>query len=148
MAQARSSKRLAFRAVLAFVGTLLSVPTLPMFAQAPSFQHAVSYGSAGYGPVSVALGDLNADGILDIVVANQCATSDSCPSGGIYICTTADDCSHGAVSVLLGNGDGTFRPAVTYATSGYLSFSVALGDLNGDGKLDLVVVNDCGGGPD
>ena len=147
MAQARTPKIVAFRVVFAFIETLLIIHTLPMFAQAPSFQHAVAYGSGGYAPISAALGDLNEDGILDIVVANQCVTSDSCPSGGGYICTSADYCSHGAVGVLLGNGDGTFRPAVTYETGGYLSFSVALGDLNGDGKLDLVVVNDCGAVP-
>src|ERR1700722_8467727 len=147
MAQARAPKIVSFRVVFAFVGTLLIIHTLPIFAQAPSFQRAVTYGSGGYAPISAALGDLNGDGILDIVVANQCVTSDSCPSGGGYVCTSADYCSHGAVGVLLGNGDGTFRPAVTYETGGYLSDSVALGDLNGDGKLDLVVVNDCGAVP-
>ena len=144
MAQSRAPKIVAFRVVFAFVGTLLIIHSLPMYAQAPSFQRAVAYGSGGDAPISATLGDLNGDGILDIVVANQCVTSDSCPSGGGNVCTSADFCSHGAVGVLLGNGDGTFRPAVTYETSGYLSFSVALGDLNGDGKLDLVVVNDCG----
>jgi hypothetical protein len=144
MSQAHALKIVAFRVVFAFIGTLLIIHTLPMYAQAPSFQRAVAYGAGGYAPISAALGDLNGDGILDIVVANQCVTSDSCPSGGGNVCTSADFCSHGAVGVLLGNGDGTFRPAVTYETSGYLSFSVALGDLNGDGKLDLVVVNDCG----
>src|SRR5450759_653568 len=146
MAPARTPKIVAFRVVFAFIGTLVILHTLPMFAQAPSFQPAVTYASGGSVPSSVALGDLNGDGILDIVVANQCVTSDTCPSGG-HVCFSADYCSHGAVGVLLGNGDGTFRPAVTYETGGYLSFSIALGDLNGDGKLDLVVVNDCGAVP-
>ena len=140
MAQARAPKIVSFRVVFAFVGTLLIIHTLPIFAQAPSFQRAVTYGSGGDAPISAALGDVNGDGILDIVAANQCVTSDSCPSGGGYVCISADFCSHGAVGVLLGNGDGTFRPALTYETAGYLSSSVALGDLNGDGILDLVVV--------
>ena len=42
--------------------------------------------------------------------------------------------------MLLGNGDGTFQPAVSY-TAGFEPFSVAVGDFNGDGKLDLVVAN-------
>ena len=44
------------------------------------------------------------------------------------------------VSVLLGNGNGTFPGATTFAT-GSMPFSVALGDVNGDGKPDLVVAN-------
>src|SRR5439155_4366191 len=42
---------------------------------------------------------------------------------------------YGGVSVLLGNGGGTFGAAVSYG--GRLPRSVALGDFNGDGKLDL-----------
>src|SRR2546426_1197574 len=46
----------------------------------------------------------------------------------------------GTVSVLLGNGDGTFLAAPTFAAGNYPS-SVAVGDVNGDGRLDLAVAN-------
>ncbi len=145
MTQARIAK-ISISWIAAFVGILLVLHAPPLLAQAPSFRPAVNYGSGGYSPTAVALGDLNGDRILDAVVANQCADGYSCPDG-YYVCFSSDNCSHGAVGVLLGNGDGTFRPAVTYETRGYLSSSVALGDLNGDGKLDLVVVNQCGAVP-
>jgi Bacterial Ig-like domain (group 3)/FG-GAP-like repeat/FG-GAP repeat len=93
-----------------------------------TFQAAVSYGSGGLNAYSVAVGDVNGDGKLDLVVANQCADN---------------TCANGAVSVLLGNGDGTFQAAVSYGSGGRYSFSVAVGDVNGDGKLDLVVANEC-----
>ena len=146
MAHVRSPKMTAFCIVSAFVGTLLILHPLAMFAQAPSFKPAVYYSSGAYEPTSVVVVDVNGDGILDIVAANQCTEYDACPDGS-QVCTSADYCSHSAVSVLLGNGDGTFQPAVTYQTNGYLSHSVALGDLNGDGKLDIVVVNFCGAVP-
>ncbi|MGB8509768.1 MAG: VCBS repeat-containing protein, partial [Pyrinomonadaceae bacterium] len=44
------------------------------------------------------------------------------------------------VRVMLGNGDGTFRPQTEYPAGGYTQ-DVATGDLNNDGKLDLVVTN-------
>src|SRR5262249_48841280 len=44
------------------------------------------------------------------------------------------------VSVLLGNGNGTFQPAVSYST-GATPASVAVGDFNGDGRRDLVTAN-------
>ena len=77
---------------------------------------------AGNNPRGVALGDLNGDGNLDIVVA------DAGYDGGW------------SVSVLLGNGDGTFADKVDYA-SGMSPNSVTLGDLNHDGKLDIIMPN-------
>jgi hypothetical protein len=44
------------------------------------------------------------------------------------------------VSILLGNGDGTFQPAVSYGV-GSLPNSIAVGDFNGNGKTDLAVAN-------
>jgi Bacterial Ig-like domain (group 3)/FG-GAP-like repeat/FG-GAP repeat len=93
----------------------------------PLFLPVVTYGSGGTGASSVAVADVNGDGKPDLVVANICASS--------------TDCSTGTVAVLLGNGDGTFQTAVTYGSGGQGATSVAVGDLNGDGKPDLAVVN-------
>jgi uncharacterized protein YfaP (DUF2135 family) len=87
-----------------------------------TFQPAISY-PAGPMPESVALGDLNGDGKVDLAVADANLPGPT-----------------GSVSVLLGNGDGTFSSPVAFAT-GAVSTSVAVGDLNGDGKLDLAVAN-------
>jgi hypothetical protein len=77
--------------------------------------------AAGYSPNSVAVGDFNGDGHLDIAVAN-------------------DIDRFGTVSILLGKGDGTFLPAHSFS-AGLSSHSVAVGDFNGDGHLDLAVAN-------
>ena len=45
------------------------------------------------------------------------------------------------MSVLLGNGDGTFQPQVTYAV-GYDPTAIVAGDFTGDGRTDLAVAND------
>jgi hypothetical protein len=95
----------------------------------PIFLTAPTYGSGGYYAESVAVGDVNGDGKPDLVVANECADS-ACMN-------------HGFVGVLLGNGDGTFRPVVTYDSGGYNAISVTVADVNGDGKPDLVVANAC-----
>lgn len=78
----------------------------------------------GSGPASIAVGDLDGDGKLDLVTAN--AEADS-------------------VSVLLNRGDGSFGPSTRYVV-GYYQGGIALGDVDGDGDLDLVVAVD--GGPD
>jgi hypothetical protein len=93
-----------------------------------TFQAPRSYGTNG-APTSVAVGDFNGDGKLDLVVANL--VNDS---GGA-----------GSMGVLLGNGDGTFQPVVNYSL-GSNPDSVAVGDFNGDAKLDLAVANSGGYG--
>ncbi len=92
------------------------------------FANPVAYDSGGVGANSVAIADLNGDGIPDLVVANVNQNGNS---------------DLGEVAVLLGNGDGTFQPAVAYSTGAYRALSVAVGDLNGDGIPDLVVSNEC-----
>jgi hypothetical protein len=93
-----------------------------------TFQAAHNY-AVGLRPVSIAMGDFNGDGIPDLVVAN--AGGDG-SLGGFPVGTT--------VSVLLGNGDSTFQAAQSYA-AGTAPVAVAVGDFNGDGKLDLAVAN-------
>lgn len=96
-----------------------------------TFQAPPIYASGGYDTDSVVAGDLNKDGNLDLVVANLCQ-SNNCNSG-----------NDGSVSVLLGNGDGTFQAAQQYATGGFGSSSVAIGDFDGDGNADVAVANEC-----
>jgi hypothetical protein len=93
-----------------------------------TFQNALTFSSGGFDGTAIAVKDLNGDGKADVVVVNQCAD---------FICAT------GLVGVLLGNGDGTFNPAVGYGSGGYHADSVAVGDVNGDGKPDLVVSDQC-----
>jgi hypothetical protein len=88
-----------------------------------TFQPVVSYASGGSDADSVAVADVNGDGKLDLVVANLC---------GINNCS-------GVVGVLLGNGDGTFKPSVTYSAGDAETKSVAIADVNGDGRLDILV---------
>jgi len=57
-------------------------------------------------------------------------------------CGTSN-CYGGTVGVLLGNGYGTFQAAQTYSSGGVLATVLAVGDVNGDGKLDLLVDNYC-----
>lgn len=83
-----------------------------------AFDVAVNY-AAGTSPQAVVTADLNADGRLDLAIANGSSNN---------------------VSVLLGNADGTFQAAQNSATGAYPK-SVAVGDFNGDGKLDLATAN-------
>jgi len=97
-----------------------------------TFQPAVTYYEGGDGALSVAIGDVNGDGKLDLVVANNCAFGKH-----------GDDCTHGSVSVLLGKGDGTFQAPVIFNSGGVQAESVAIMDVNSDGRPDLLVTNRC-----
>jgi FG-GAP-like repeat/Abnormal spindle-like microcephaly-assoc'd, ASPM-SPD-2-Hydin len=96
-----------------------------------TFQAPISYASGGAYATNVTVADVNGDGKPDLLVTNDCAG------------TTCVGATTGSVAVLLGNGDGTFQTPVPYSTVGYDPVSVSVGDVNGDGKVDLVVSNDC-----
>ncbi|HTR96780.1 MAG TPA: FG-GAP-like repeat-containing protein [Candidatus Acidoferrales bacterium] len=98
---------------------VLAVFTPGRLESAPLFQAAFYSFVTGNAPHGVALGDFNGDGHPDLAVANSASNT---------------------VTILLGNGDGTFRPKLDVAVGGR-PFALAVADLNGDGHPDLVVVN-------
>jgi hypothetical protein len=95
-----------------------------------SFQAPVSYtaGPAGSFPYAVSVGEFDGDRALDLAVPNQ------------------NGLSEGMVSILRGNGDGSFQAPVSYPTGDQGPISVAVADYNRNGIADLAVVNDGSGG--
>jgi hypothetical protein len=90
-----------------------------------TFKPAVSYAlntsvNLGQAPWNVVVGDINKDGFLDLAVASDSA---------------------GSVSILQGNGDGTFKPVIYVPTGAQQVGSVTLADFNGDGYLDLATTS-------
>ena len=73
---------------------------------------------------AIATADLNGDSNGDLVVVNDYNAASS------------------YVSVLISNGDGTFKTPVNYPTAGNMSVAAVIDDVNGDGKLDIVSVSD------
>jgi VCBS repeat protein/uncharacterized protein DUF1573 len=120
----RHRRDLRRRLVLLAVGAVLvlCVGLASAGAAGGTFSFATAAGSpvaTGASPVAIATGDLNGDGKTDLVSADYAAN---------------------AVSVLVGNGDGTFKSKVDYP-AGDGPKAVAIADLNGDGKPDLVVAD-------
>ena len=73
---------------------------------------------------AVAAGDVNNDGNPDVVVANP---------------------TLGNVSLLLGNGNGTFQAPTSVASGGSVNYGLLLLDIDGDGKKDIVAANGAAG---
>ena len=106
---------------------LLCVSTgIGVYAQGhfPGNYYSVLPGFSGdhssYSQYDRVFADMDGDGVLDVVTANNDST--------------------GTVSVVFGRGDGGFKPAYPLLATQYAS-AVAVGDFNGDGKPDIVVFN-------
>jgi hypothetical protein len=93
-------------------------PSIPSQCNTTSFVAASNF-AAGSNPRSVAVGDLNGDGKLDLALANEFSDN---------------------VSILTGDGNGVFGAPTNFAVA-VKPVSVSMGDFNGDGKLDLAVAN-------
>ena len=132
---------------------------------------STAYPPSGQARQWVASGDFKGDGVIDsasllssgvlvtlynadgttlstktYVVPNtgpSILTADFNGDGHLDLAFTADDSSgQGYLVVMLGNGDGTFRPATKWATGKLYAYYVETGDFNGDGIPDLAVTNE------
>ena len=103
---------------------LLLAAAAPALAQPVSFTAPTNF-AAGAGPFSVAVGDFNGDSLSDLAVANA---------------------SGGSISILLGDGSGSFTGPTNFAAALAATgpVSVAVGDFNGDSHPDLGVANEGG----
>src|SRR3984885_153502 len=89
-------------------------------ADAQTFMFNRADFATGVGPEALAVGDFRGNGMMDVVTGNTQSTANT-------------------VSVLLGDGNGTFATHVDYAAGG-APISVAGGGFNGDGKIDIAVL--------
>ena len=80
-----------------------------------TFAGGLTPNGIGFGPNAVAVGDFNGDGKPDVVAAN----------------------GRSGISVMLGNGDGTFQAPQNFASGNFDMSEVAVGDFDGDGRLDI-----------
>jgi Bacterial Ig-like domain (group 3)/FG-GAP-like repeat/Abnormal spindle-like microcephaly-assoc'd, ASPM-SPD-2-Hydin len=132
----------------------------------PAAELDVSSGSG-----SVAVGDFNQDGNLDLAQADgtihlgdgtgmlrffgsanlggvQLATADFNKDGkpdlaAAVECVPEGCASGGALAIAMGNGDGSFQPATSLPTAGFYAESLVAADFNSDGNQDIAIVNNC-----
>jgi hypothetical protein len=95
-----------------------------------TFQPVVTYSlgtpTTGY-PQAIAVADMNKDGKPDLISANHLSST---------------------VSLILGNGNGTFQPPTSYSAGATnLPYRLAVADMNGDSRPDILVANYNGNGP-
>jgi uncharacterized repeat protein (TIGR01451 family) len=91
-----------------------------------TFQAAKNFDVGGINPTSFAVADFNNDGKLDLAI------------GGLQA-PVQPTCEASVVNVLFGNGDGTFHPPQQAVTANLVSNLVTAGDVNGDGRADIVI---------
>jgi len=100
-----------------------------------TFTVSSSTPATGAYPASIVVADFNGDGKLDLAVVNMCGSTPlmcypaAAPQGPFVL------------TILLGNGDGTFTPTPTPPTVGNQPSYMTAGDFNGDGLIDLAVSN-------
>ncbi|WP_276355702.1 immunoglobulin-like domain-containing protein [Cohnella caldifontis] len=115
-------KRIAGLALALSIIMVLQLAVWPAkLSAAPNFFLPAQNFTASYNTMGVFAADFNHDGKLDLAAANY------------------SDSANG-VTVMTGNGDGTFNDTVGFAAGGTVS-SIAGADFNGDDNLDLVVAN-------
>src|SRR5437868_5971050 len=104
-----------------FLFCLLAMPAGAQFAPFVSYPS----GPVGNNPFNVAVGDFNHDGTPDVALADS-------DEGNINV---------GGVTLLLGNPDGTFQPAVRYSLgANQHAVGIVAADFNNDANLDLVAI--------
>lgn len=129
---------------------------------------AANIATTNAGVSQIALGDLNGDGILDVVAERSGSStvqiglgngsfgtivtysaettgvgvdlSDFNNDGNLDIVTVGGNAGIQVATVRLGSGNGTFGAATTYSIGTGIYQSVAVGDLNRDGNIDLAIV--------
>jgi hypothetical protein len=156
--------RLKRQWVLGSALLLLASLTAPTSLRAQGFASKLDY-ATDTGPTSLAVGDINSDGRLDAVTANNYDNSVAVllgtPSGGFGPKTTlaasagrlllADVSGDGQLDIIISRffsvtllkslGNGQFAAPATYSVGMGVERSVAAGDVNGDGKQDLVTAD-------
>jgi len=90
-----------------------------------TFRQLKSSPPTGIEPLAIAAADFNGDGILDLAVTNL---NDGYPNPG-------------TATILLGQGNGTFKATKAIPKTGSVPYSVGVADFDGDGNADLAIAN-------